>query len=197
MTQFERIASAEELVDVVTFPEGEPTGTRVTKAGAHAQGLPHRDVHVWLTDGERFLEQQRRWDKKIMPGDWDITVGEHVMAGESYLDAAVRGLSEELGLRRPADRFLRAGIVAAELIMQPGPGQWTHRTVGDNFVVIERDLAIADLALQESEVLGARWYDIDRLEADLAHPDTAQRHAPQPMALWQLGIAAMRQAVQG
>ncbi|HSX05180.1 MAG TPA: NUDIX domain-containing protein [Candidatus Saccharimonadales bacterium] len=195
MLDFERAASAAELVDVVGFPGGEPTGEQVTKAEAHAQGLPHRDVHVWLTDGQRLLQQQRRWDKRIMPGAWDISVGEHVMAGESFREAAVRGLDEELGLQLPPERFLRAGLFAAELVMQPGSAAWTHRTVGDNFVVVERGLEIADLALQASEVLGARWYDIDQLEADLAHPDTAARHAPQPIALWQLGIAAMREAV--
>src|SRR5687768_10120805 len=179
-----------ELLDIVD-PSGNPTGEQRDKTEIHRLGLPHRDVHVWITDGTNVLEQQRAWDKKIMPGAWDIAVGGHVGAGENYLDAAIRETEEELGLRLPAERFLPAGILAVEMTMEPGPNQWTHKVVGDNFVVLERELQIGDLRLQESEVVGARLYPIDQLEADLASPETAARHAPQPLELWQLGITAM------
>ena len=184
-----------ELLDIVDA-YGNPTGEQRDKADIHRLGLPHRDVHVWITDGQNVLQQQRAWDKKIMPGAWDIAVGGHVGAGESYLDAAMRETEEELGLRLPADRFRPAGMLAVEMVMEPGPDQWTHRTVGDNFVVVERNLRLADLVLQTSEVIDARLYPIDQLEADLNDPETAQRHAPQPEALWRLGIAAMREAAR-
>lgn len=185
-----------ELLDIVDA-NGEPTGEQRDKAEIHRLGLPHRDVHVWITDGENMLEQQRAWDKKIMPGEWDIAVGGHVGAGESYLDAARRETEEELGLQLPPERFHPAGRLAVAMVMQPGPKEWTHRTVGDNFVVIERNLTLSALRLQATEVIGARWYSINRLEADLADPETAtRRHASQPLALWRLGIAAMRRAVQ-
>lgn len=189
------MANTKELLDIVDAA-GNPTGEQREKAEIHRLGLPHRDVHVWVTDGQNVLQQQRALDKKIMPGAWDIAVGGHVGAGESYLDAAVRETEEELGLRLPPERFLPAGILAVEMTMEPGPNQWTHRVVGDNFVVVERNLQLEDLTLQTDEVIGARLYPIDQLEADLANPETAGRHAPQPLALWQLGIAAMRGAVQ-
>lgn len=183
-----------ELLDIVD-EHGEPTGERRDKADIHRLGLRHRDVHVWITDGENVLEQQRAWDKKIMPGAWDIAVGGHVGAGESYLVAAVRETEEELGVAIPSERFIPAGRLAVDMVMEPGPHEWTHRVVGDNFVVVERNLQIAELSLQASEVIGARLYPIDQLEADLANPETARRHAPQPLELWQLGITAMRNAI--
>lgn len=181
-----------ELLDVVD-EYGEPTGDVMGKQLIHDQGIRHRDVHVWITNGEDFLQQQRVWTKSIMPGAWDISVGGHVGTGESYLDAAVRETSEELGLDLPKDRFQTIGKVATEL-MFPG---WkaAHNIVGDNFVVVERDLSTNDLRLQEEEVLGARWYPIDQLAADLSDPATAERHAPQPQTLYALGIAGMRGAV--
>ncbi|HSX43405.1 MAG TPA: NUDIX domain-containing protein [Candidatus Saccharimonadales bacterium] len=184
-----------ELLDTVN-PDGSPTGERLDKAEIHARGLWHRDVHVWLTDGERTLEQQRAWNKKIMPGAWDVAVGGHVSAGESYLDAAMRETEEELGLRFAPERFRYAGRLAVEMVMQPGPDAWMHRTVGDHFVVVERNLDVAGLQLQQSEVIGARMYPIHQLAADLAHEETVQLHAPQPSALWQLGIAAMQAAAR-
>ncbi|HEV7454099.1 MAG TPA: NUDIX domain-containing protein [Candidatus Saccharimonadales bacterium] len=182
-----------ELLDVLD-EQGRATGQALDKKTIHRQGLPHRDVHVWLTNGTHVLEQQRHPDKSIMPGVWDISVGGHVTAGESMLSAAVRETEEELGLQLPPERFLPAGIVATEMFF--GADGWRHRIFGDNFVVIERGLALEDLTLQASEVTGARWYDIDQLEADLRSPETAVRHAPQPPELWALGIAAMRQAAE-
>lgn len=181
-----------ELLDVVD-ELGQPTGQIVDKQTIHEQGIRHRDVHVWVTNGCDMLEQQRTWDKTIMPGDWDISVGGHVAAGESYLEAAVRETAEELGLTLPPERFIRAGLMASKLLF-PGWRQ-PHNIVGDNFVVVEPGLAIADLRLQDEEVLGARWYPIDQLEADLARPETARLHAPQPAELWALGVAAMRSTV--
>lgn len=184
-----------ELLDIVDAA-GEPTGVQRAKADIHRLGLPHRDVHVWITDGENVLEQQRAWDKKIMPGEWDIAVGGHVEAGESYLDAAMRETEEELGLRLPAERFRPAGRLAVTMTMESGPREWTHRVVGDHFVVVERNLVLDALQLQATEVIGARLYPIDQLEADLADPETAKRHAPQPLELWRLGITAMRRAAE-
>jgi isopentenyl-diphosphate delta-isomerase len=181
-----------ERLDIVD-QNGDPTGEQLDKAVIHRDGLWHRDVHVWLTDGTNILEQQRTWDKKIMPGTWDVSVSGHVDAGESYLDAAIRETEEELGLSFPAERFIPVGKLAVEMDMEGG--KWTHRVIGDHFVVVEYDLAVDGLTLQASEVLGARLYPIDQLEADLANTETAQRHAPQPPELWALGIAAMREAV--
>jgi isopentenyldiphosphate isomerase len=178
-----------ELLDIVDI-YGNPTGESLDKKAIHDQGLAHRDVHVWVTNGRDLLQQQRTWDKNIMPGAWDISVGGHVGAGESYLDAAVRETSEELGLDLAKDRFVRIGRVATQLRF---PGwQHPHNIVGDNFVVLQPDLEISDLKLQEEEVLGARWYSIDQLENDLADPEAASLHAPQPDILYALGIAGMR-----
>lgn len=186
-------STSHELLDIVDM-SGNPTGQVLSKSEIHSEGMWHRDVHVWITDGERVLEQQRTFDKKIMPGAWDISVGGHVGRNESYLDAAVRETEEEVGLRIAPELFMPAGMLAVEMAMEDGA--WMHRVVGDNFVVLQRGLEVADLQLQASEVVGARMYPIDQLEADLLSPDTAALHAPQPAALWALGIAAMRQAAQ-
>lgn len=68
--------------------------------------LIHRTAHVvvYHPDG-RILLQRRSMDKDIQPGKWDTAVGGHVMPGETYEQAAVREMTEELGL--PADTPLR------------------------------------------------------------------------------------------
>jgi isopentenyl-diphosphate delta-isomerase len=179
-----------ERLDIVDM-DGRPTGQIEEKSIIHSQGLWHRDVHVWLTNGRELLQQQRVWSKSIMPGQWDVSVGGHVAAGESYLAAARRETEEELGLRFAPQRFLPAGKLAVDMAMSG----WRHRTAGDNFVVVEPDLKLSDLTIQDSEVAGARWYDIDQLEADIRNDDMRAGHAEQPPELWHLGILAMRLAV--
>src|ERR1700752_1207585 len=89
--------------------------------------LLHRAVYIlgFNARGELFVHR-RTESKDVYPGLWDVTIGGVVAAGEDYLDAARRGLGEEIGvvartLRRFASfryedahtRLLGAGFVAA------------------------------------------------------------------------------------
>jgi isopentenyl-diphosphate delta-isomerase len=194
MTNFETHHNSGELLDVVD-EFGRPTGEVLPKKTIHAQGLRHRDVHVWITNGRDLLQQQRRHDKAIMPGQWDISIGEHVDHGETYRDGAMRGTSEELGLVRPPERFVQIGMFTSQLAI-PGWKE-AHNVVGDNFVLLEPDLQIADLTPQAEEVEGLRWMPIDQLEADLASPAyiPGEQHAEQPPALYALGINGLREVI--
>lgn len=69
------------------------------RATAHQLGLQHRGVHVFLfTEQGKLLVQKRSADRVHSPSALDCSVSEHVKAGESYLEAAIRGLKEELGV---------------------------------------------------------------------------------------------------
>ncbi len=192
MSEHKPSQTSGELLDIVN-EWGEPTGQTLDKRTIHAQGLRHRDVHVWITNGRDVLQQLRNADKSIMPDTWDISVGGHVSASESYLDAAVRETHEELGLLRTAKHFRRIGLVATQL-MFPG-WEHAHNIVGDNFVAYEPGLSLDNLQLQDSEVQGARWYPIEQLERDLMSDKSSRLHAPQPATLYALGIGGMRGVV--
>ncbi len=65
----------------------------------HKLGIWHRSVSIFLFDSKGNLYLQRRSSTKdVAPGIWDVSVAEHLIPGESSLDAATRGLAEELGL---------------------------------------------------------------------------------------------------
>lgn len=87
----------DELLDIVTdedMVKGQELRTRV-----HELGLWHRGVHVFLfTDEGKMLIQKRSSDRASSPSLLDCSVSEHVKAGESYLEAAVRGMKEEMGV---------------------------------------------------------------------------------------------------
>jgi isopentenyldiphosphate isomerase len=87
----------DELLDIVT-DEDIVTGQEL-RSRVHELGLWHRGVHVFLftTDG-KLLIQKRSADRTSSPSLLDCSVSEHVKAGESYLEAAVRGIREEMGV---------------------------------------------------------------------------------------------------
>ncbi len=87
----------EELLDIVN--DEDMVIDRQTRTLAHRLGLQHRGAHVFLfrQDG-KMLVQKRSADRAASPSMLDCSVSEHVKAGESYLDAAVRGMKEEMGV---------------------------------------------------------------------------------------------------
>jgi isopentenyl-diphosphate delta-isomerase len=88
---------ADELLDVVN-DEDVVTG-QAMRSVVHQQGLQHRGVHVFLFNEQgEMLIQKRSADRANSPSLLDCSVSEHVKAGESYLEAAVRGLKEEMGV---------------------------------------------------------------------------------------------------
>jgi isopentenyldiphosphate isomerase len=91
--------AAEELLEEVD-DANVLTGRLVPRSLAHTHGLVHRTVYVILTNaaGDALVLQQRHARKAVCPLLWDLTCAEHVAPGETYLQAAARGLREELGL---------------------------------------------------------------------------------------------------
>ena len=74
-----------------------------TRAECHADAsLIHRSVSVIVETSEGMLFQRRSLRKDSSPGFWDLACSGHVDGEESYLEAVVRELGEELGYDGPA-----------------------------------------------------------------------------------------------
>ncbi len=87
----------DELLDVVN-DDDVVTGQEM-RSTVHQLGLQHRGAHVFLfTPDGKMLMQKRSADRASSPSKLDCSVSEHVKAGESYYEAAVRGMKEELGV---------------------------------------------------------------------------------------------------
>ncbi len=88
----------DELLDIVD--ENDKVLGRATRNESCQKGLLHRAVNVIVINskGEIFLQQRSR-KKKTFKLFWDISASEHVKSGESYHQAAERGVLEELGIK--------------------------------------------------------------------------------------------------
>jgi 16S rRNA (adenine1518-N6/adenine1519-N6)-dimethyltransferase len=72
----------------------------------HAEGKRHRAVHILVFNpkgDEVFLQKRSQW-KDQFPGKWVSSASGHVGVGESYSDAVVRELKEELGIAEEVAR---------------------------------------------------------------------------------------------
>ncbi len=83
------------LVDINDKPLGE-----MEKLQAHKDALLHRAVSVFIFNSkQQLLLQKRALDKYHSPGLWTNTACTHPSPGESSIDAAIRRLHEEMGIR--------------------------------------------------------------------------------------------------
>ena len=97
--------SAEELVRIVDEDNREIAVA--FRDLMREQQLIHRASYIVVFNraGDIFV-QKRTQSKDIYPGYWDVAAGGVVLAGESYEEAAVRELEEELGIKKVKLRFL-------------------------------------------------------------------------------------------
>ena len=163
---------AEELVDILD-EDGGRIGVK-TKREAHTQGLWHKAIHIWIYNSKgEVLLQKRAMTKSTLPGVWDTSVAGHLSAGESFEDAAVRELYEELGVSAKSEE-LKEVVNRKAVYTDPEQGYYNREFVQ----VYLYGLDELPTKLQKEEVDAVRFISIDRLERELANPGTAKRYAP-------------------
>lgn len=129
-------AAGDELVDVV---DGEgATVAVVTRREMRAGRLPHRGCYVLVFDRHgALLVHLRTATKDVYPSHWDVCVGGVVAAGETFDQAAVREVREEIGVDARLEalfpfRFEDAATVVHGLVYRArhdGPFRWQPEEV--------------------------------------------------------------------
>lgn len=77
--------------------------------------LPHRIVHVLIFDDVgKIVLQKRSAKKSFCPLHWCTAAGGHVQAGETYEEAALRELEEELGVNVPVEFMFKTKYIYSE-----------------------------------------------------------------------------------
>lgn len=103
----------EEYFDMVD-ENNIPVGKKVLRSEAHAQGLWHRTVHIYLfrvTDDIEFLVHLRAKTKDLNPNKWDTRFGGHLKSGESIDEAVASELQDEIGLVLDPSNLIQGEIL--------------------------------------------------------------------------------------
>ncbi|MDE7297878.1 MAG: NUDIX domain-containing protein [Lachnospiraceae bacterium] len=181
-----------ELFDLLD-ENGCPTGGIKERELVHQEGDLHRTAHVWIarrsreTGGWEILLQKRSAVKDAFPGCYDISSAGHITAGKDYLESAMRELREELGLAVKAEELrevgMHRGYVETEFYGRPFKNNELARVY-----VLVRDLDIALLTLQESEVESVRWQPLEECLARVRERD-------EHYCIWEDELVMLREAL--
>lgn len=138
---------ANELMDIVDS-EDRVIGQRY-RDDLYAEGAKNfRVVNAFIENSRgEVLFPRRSMERKLFPGALDTSVGGHVRAGESYLQALERETFEETGL------VLSSRDVTHELVCKLSPYE-SPVSAFMHFFVIRSDVAPT---LSETEFSGFEW----------------------------------------
>ncbi len=101
-----------DLVDDNNEVIGQIKRSEVYDLEYEAGHLRASDVFIVNDEGKLWIPV-RTADKRSFPNGFDFAAAEHVQSDETYIDAAIRGLDEELNLTVTPDALALAGVLAA------------------------------------------------------------------------------------
>ena len=154
--------------------EGCLTGEKVERKRAHAEGICHRTVHIWVVrfrEGRpEILLQKRAADKDSFPGRFDTSSSGHIQAGDEPDFSACRELEEELGIMAAEEEltFIQTFRIKYEK-------EFHGSLFKDNEIAFlylyEKPVEEAGLILQAEEVECVRWFDLEEVYAAVSVHD--------------------------
>lgn len=106
-------------------------------------------VCVWIYDGKGNVLLTKRAPEKSFGGTWENTGGA-VRAGEDSLQAIVREVFEETGIRAQESEF--------ELL-----GATTRRRLHFDHYCLKRETPAKDVVLQPGETVDAKWFTFEEV----------------------------------
>lgn len=122
-----------------------PTGKTVVRGEKFSPELYRVVVHAAIINSKnQMLIQKRQSFKHGWSGLWDISVGGHVLSGETSAEGIRREIQEELGLQLD--------------LTEKRPSFTINFPSGfDDYYIIAKDVELSGLTLQYEEVEAVKW----------------------------------------
>jgi isopentenyl-diphosphate Delta-isomerase len=127
----------------------------------HQKGYWHRTSQVWIMNTKRqILCNLRSKTKDLFPNYWDLSIGGHVEAGDTYEATAIRELKEEIGIDTTLNNLIFLSNERVEGLYQEK--NLIDREHARLFLFIA-DVQIENLKVQKEEIEELRLFSIDYL----------------------------------
>ena len=121
----------------------------------HNNNLWHREVAVWLINKEKKILLQRRSPKKKNGANKLSIVAGHIANDELEINAALREVAEEIGLKYEEKDLIFLGIYKLE--------QEKNKCFSYTYLIIT-DKSVDEMKMQEDEVSELKYITISDLE---------------------------------
>jgi isopentenyldiphosphate isomerase len=181
----------EEMIDLLN-PDGTPTGKVVSRTSIHLSEQPHEVIHIWaINEKGELLIQKRSEHKKQYANVWDISLGEHISAGDTPLQSAQREAAEELGVNLPPkDLTLIGRLNVAQIVPETGllDNEWA------NAYLVRLD-SNTKLKLQTEEVKDTKWISLDQYESEIRDPERVKNYLNHPPSYLLETVAKIRSLI--
>lgn len=162
----------EELIDILD-ENGEKTGEILTRKEVHKIGLWHRVIIVAIIDEKgKILMQQRSFKKESNPGKWDISVAGHVSSGQSSTQAALREVSEEVGIHLKDTDLKYVNTYKEEVKMRD---DYISKHFYDFYIAKIKEIKMENIIIQESEVEKAKAVNKEEFKYIVENEDVVNR----------------------
>ena len=142
----------DEILDIVD--ENNNVVGQATRGECYQKNLLHRAVNIFIYNSKGQLFMHKRSDKKIkFPRYWDLSCSEHVQPGESFDEAAKRGLMEELSIE-----------MDLEILISLHHVDFAFKDDHDNELVVTfKGIFEGEMKFDPSEVADGKFFNPDNL----------------------------------
>ena len=148
-----------EYLDIVD-ENNKLTNEVKSRRMVHEKGFWHREIAVWIIkDKTKALIQKRAASKKLAPNMWSLTAG-HINTGEPIIKAAIREVSEELGMEKlgPSDFKL----IAVQKAQYQANGLFNN--IYKYIYVLQTNLEETDFHIQQEELSEVKYIELSELK---------------------------------
>lgn len=167
------------LADVEFFElfdeQGNSIGKMRPRHEVHRKGYLHGASHIWIIEKDEngkycVLVQKRSDDKDSFPGCYDCSSAGHVDAHETFEQAAVRELREELAVEATEDdlEFMFMQTVHGENVFHGKP--FINNEVNKVYL-LKKPVDIEQIVFEPREISAVEWQDLEEVLKILENGD--------------------------
>ncbi|MEM4247510.1 MAG: NUDIX domain-containing protein [Candidatus Woesearchaeota archaeon] len=138
----------QEMLDVVN--EKNKVVGKEAREKCHKKFLPHRMIQAFVFDKKgRIFVAKRSKRKAVYPELLDVSIAGHVDTGETYRQAAIREIQEELGVKPKNIRQLF---------------KFRHKTKPENAFIMQYKLTVPHVGkLNKIEIESGRFMEWEKM----------------------------------